>query len=135
MEVGWVMDAGVAALLGVVIGLGGSIFLDIFRERRENRRWVRDERKKVYISLLDALGKAAFSFEQEGTVSSEVIWEHQKYITHIKMLGGRESMRELLDKALGEITEAEPADPMPERIRRAVSIIVGAARKDLGVDL
>ena len=129
------MDAGVAALLGAGIGLGGSIFLDILRERREHRRWVRDERKKAYTSLLDALGNTAFSFQQKGSVSSEVVWEQQKYFTHIKVLGGREAVQALLDKALVEITKAEPDDGIQKAIRRALSIIVEAARKDLEVDL
>ena len=103
------MDAGLAALLGALIGFGGSLLLDIFRGERENHRWIRNEKRRVYSSILEALGKAIKDAKLSGDIGIPRVelWEVAKHLGELHLFTDQNIAQGLTDRFTTSIWEGD----------------------------
>jgi len=128
------VDAGVAALLGAGIGFGGSAVLDIFRERKQNQRWVRNEKRRVYSSLLGALGEALKYAKLAGEIGVPRVelWEIAKHLGELRLFGEQATAQQLNDLFVASIWEAGEFIHYTSLIEFN-DTVTEVARKDLGI--
>ena len=130
---------GFFTLAGAVAGSLITHWFQMQREteqqRKEHGRWVRDEKKRVYVSLLDALGRAEDSIAKEGHVTGDVVWETKKYFMHLRLFGGKKALQDVLGTARDEFGKAKSDEEIGEAVGGIISKVLSAAREDLGIDL
>ncbi len=125
------MDPSLAALLGAVVGglftLSGSIFASFIQSRKERDRWIRDEKRKIYLSLIE-LTDTIYNESMKRTVDPETDELFEKFylrLAELEVFASPKSLSEI-QKALDEFGD-------PEVISLLKKIVIREAKSDLGI--
>lgn len=124
------MDPSLAALLGAVVGglftLSGSIFASFIQSRKERDRWIRDEKRKIYLSLIELTDKI-YNESMNRTVDREDELFEKFYLrlAELEVFASPKSLGEL-QKALDEFED-------PVQFSLLKEIVIREAKSDLGI--
>ena len=125
------MDPSLAALLGAVVGglftLSGSIFASFIQSRKERDRWIRDEKRKIYFSLIELTDKI-YNESMNRTVDPEHDELFEKFYLRLSELEVFAS-----PKSLGELKKALDEFEDPELFSLLKKIVIREAKSDLGI--
>jgi len=129
------------AVITLVGSLGGSFManrLQIRREkeqeRKEHERWVREEKKRIYVSLMDAMMRLTFSGIFKSPVTKDDIMDLSRHFSQLNVFGTDQYARELMEdfgkNVIGSIGESGLVGN--ESLTRFHTKLRDTARKDLG---
>jgi len=134
------LTAGMVGFFTLAGSLGSAYLAHWFQERREQEqerkehtRWIRDERKRAYGSLLEAATKLLDAvLERDPRGYDRQITEINKFLIEFRLFAGSEQA-DLICELGAKILESTD-ETRTEAVTSFQEAILDAARKDLGIE-
>ena len=134
------LTAGMVGFFTLAGSLGSAYLAHWFQERREqeqerkeHKRWIRDERKRAYGSLLEAARKLLdAALGRDPQRYDRQITEINKFLTELSIFAESEQA-DRLDELGVKVLESTDETRI-EAVMRFHGAIWAAARKDLGIE-
>jgi hypothetical protein len=127
------MDPGLAAILGVIvgglIGLAASLLSIYAQARIERARWLRDEKKRIYVSMIRVVDSIFYEARDRGQLFTEL----GLHIGELSLFVPQESLTNLR-RAMEKVRNSVGTPLEAKAISDLANVVIVQAKRDVQIN-